>query len=193
MSRPRSATTGLPRRPGTDPGPRRCGGQSPDRASEPFQEALSGDLALEDQLLDRARYIKALAVAAQRPDIEKLVVPVDHCPHRDGGLADHRAGRALEALRGVRPAFDDVISRGAHAGVVAVKALAASRDDALASAERVTRQKGGQIAANRLRSTGEYSITCPFVVYSRLMTGLRSSAATRIPTRGWRSTVFWPH
>ena len=101
--------------------------------------------------------------------------------------------RALEALRGVRPAFDDVISRGAHAGVVAVKALAASRDDALASAERVTRQEGGQIATNRLRSTGEYSITfSPFVVYSRLMTGLRSSAATRIPTRGWRSTVFWP-
>ena len=50
--------------------------------------------------------------------------------------------RALEALRGVRPAFDDVTSRGAHAGVVAVKALAASRDDALASAEGVTRQEG---------------------------------------------------
>ena len=61
--------------------------------AEPFQEALLGDLALEDQLLDRARYIKALAVAAQRPDIEKLFVPVDHCPRRDGGLADHRAGR----------------------------------------------------------------------------------------------------
>jgi hypothetical protein len=73
--------------------------------------------------------------------------------------------RALEALRGVRPAFDDVIRRGAHADVVAVKALAASRHDALASAERVTRQEGGQIATNRLRSTGEYSITIsPFVV-----------------------------
>lgn len=40
--------------------------------AEPFEEALLGDLALEDQLLDRARYVKALAVAAKRPDIEDL-------------------------------------------------------------------------------------------------------------------------
>jgi hypothetical protein len=39
---------------------------------EPFDEALLGDLALEDQLLDRARYIKALAVAAKRSDVEEL-------------------------------------------------------------------------------------------------------------------------
>ncbi|OBH00305.1 MULTISPECIES: hypothetical protein [unclassified Mycobacterium] len=40
--------------------------------AEPFDEALLGDLALEDQLLDRARYAKALAVAAKRQDIENL-------------------------------------------------------------------------------------------------------------------------
>src|ERR687893_143700 len=40
--------------------------------AQPFDEALLGDLALEDQLLDRARYIKALAVAAQRSDVEAL-------------------------------------------------------------------------------------------------------------------------
>ncbi|CPR13269.1 hypothetical protein BN971_04579 [Mycobacterium bohemicum DSM 44277] len=40
--------------------------------AEPFDEALLGDLALEDQLLDRARYTKALAVAAKRSDIEAL-------------------------------------------------------------------------------------------------------------------------
>jgi hypothetical protein len=40
--------------------------------AEPFDEALLGDLALEDQLLDRARYIKALAVATKRPDVESL-------------------------------------------------------------------------------------------------------------------------
>jgi hypothetical protein len=40
--------------------------------AEPFEEALLGDLALEDQLLDRARYVKALAVAAKRQDIEDL-------------------------------------------------------------------------------------------------------------------------
>ena len=40
--------------------------------AEPFDEALLGDLALEDQLLDRARYLKALAVAAKQPEIESL-------------------------------------------------------------------------------------------------------------------------
>jgi hypothetical protein len=38
----------------------------------PFDEALLGDLALEGQLLDRARYTKALAVAAKRSEIEHL-------------------------------------------------------------------------------------------------------------------------
>ncbi|BBX39616.1 hypothetical protein [Mycobacterium simiae] len=40
--------------------------------AEPFDEALLGDLALEDQLLDRARYTKALAVAAEKQDIVGL-------------------------------------------------------------------------------------------------------------------------
>jgi len=40
--------------------------------AQPFDEALLGDLALEHQLFDRARYVKALAVAAQEPDVEAL-------------------------------------------------------------------------------------------------------------------------
>jgi len=40
--------------------------------AQPFDEALLGDLTLEHQLLDRARYIKALASAARRSDIEAL-------------------------------------------------------------------------------------------------------------------------
>lgn len=40
--------------------------------AEPFDEALLGDLALEDQLLDRARYTKALAIAAKNKDVEGL-------------------------------------------------------------------------------------------------------------------------
>jgi hypothetical protein len=40
--------------------------------AEPFDEALLGDLALEDQLLDRSRYTKALAVAAKRQDVVDL-------------------------------------------------------------------------------------------------------------------------
>lgn len=40
--------------------------------AQPFDEALLGDLALEDQLLDRSRYLKALAVAAKQTELEKL-------------------------------------------------------------------------------------------------------------------------
>ena len=40
--------------------------------AEPFDEALLGDLALEGQLLDRARYVKALAVSAKNSDVEDL-------------------------------------------------------------------------------------------------------------------------
>ncbi|MFD3458915.1 ferritin-like domain-containing protein [Nocardia fluminea] len=40
--------------------------------AQPFDEALLGDLTLEHQLLDRARYIKALATTAQLPDVVAL-------------------------------------------------------------------------------------------------------------------------
>ena len=40
--------------------------------AQPFGEALLGDLALEHQLLVRARYIKALAVALGNPAVENL-------------------------------------------------------------------------------------------------------------------------
>ncbi|MGX1810675.1 ferritin-like domain-containing protein [Nocardia sp. NPDC055321] len=40
--------------------------------AQPFDEALLGDLALEHQLLDRARYIKALATNAREPQVVLL-------------------------------------------------------------------------------------------------------------------------
>ncbi|MDE1675080.1 ferritin-like domain-containing protein [Nocardia gipuzkoensis] len=44
----------------------------------PFDEALLGDLTLEHQLVDRARYIKALATTAQLPEVvalaERLII-----------------------------------------------------------------------------------------------------------------------
>ncbi|MEV3965766.1 ferritin-like domain-containing protein [Nocardia sp. NPDC050193] len=40
--------------------------------AQPFDEALLGDLTLEHQLLDRARYVKALATSAERSDIAAL-------------------------------------------------------------------------------------------------------------------------
>ncbi|MEU8894572.1 ferritin-like domain-containing protein [Nocardia sp. NPDC048505] len=40
--------------------------------AQPFDEALLGDLVLEHQLLDRARYLKALAISAGSQDIAAL-------------------------------------------------------------------------------------------------------------------------
>ncbi|MDH6286068.1 ferritin-like domain-containing protein [Rhodococcus opacus] len=40
--------------------------------AQPFDEALLGDLILEHQLLDRARYLRALATASQHPGIVAL-------------------------------------------------------------------------------------------------------------------------
>jgi hypothetical protein len=158
--------------------------------AEPFDEALLGDLALEDQLLDRARYIKALAVAAKQPDIEALasrlitahsatVTWLTTVLAEDalGGPAALRrtpfqaaAGatvkvlnlpvlwstrgfdKALEAARGVRPAIEDLVNRGARAGGVTAKTLSASRDAALATAEKVIREGGADHAADALHS-----------------------------------------
>jgi hypothetical protein len=40
--------------------------------AEPFEEALLGDLALENELLNRARYVKALAVTVKHKDAQDL-------------------------------------------------------------------------------------------------------------------------
>ncbi|WP_433194460.1 ferritin-like domain-containing protein [Nocardia sp. CA-107356] len=40
--------------------------------AQPFEEALLGDLTLEHQLLDRARYIKALATTTGHPEMVRL-------------------------------------------------------------------------------------------------------------------------
>jgi hypothetical protein len=156
----------------------------------PFDEALLGDLALEHQLLDRSRYLKALAVAAGNKDVEKLAAELitAHTATVDwlttvlaedalGGPAALRrtptqaaAGiavkianlpltwstrgidRALDAIRNTQPALEDLADRGAQAGSVAAKAFSASRDAALQTAEKVTRDAGADDAADVLHS-----------------------------------------
>lgn len=158
--------------------------------AQPFDEALLGDLALENQLLDRSRYLKALAVAAELPDIESLATRLITAHSATvawlttvlaedalGGPAALRRtplqaatgtavklfnlpvewstrglDRAADALRSARPAFNDLVGRGAHAGDVATKALAASRNAALEAAERVTRNEGARQTADALHS-----------------------------------------
>ncbi|MGY4708202.1 ferritin-like domain-containing protein [Mycolicibacterium sp. CBM1] len=158
--------------------------------AQPFDEALLGDLALEGQLLDRSRYLKALAVATRQSEVESLANRLITAHSATVGwlttvLAEDALGgpaalrrtplqiatglamrvanwpmissvrgidRALDALRNTRPAVDDLVSRGAHAGEVAVKAVAASRDAALETAERVARREGADGAADALHS-----------------------------------------
>ena len=158
--------------------------------AQPFGEALLGDLALEHQLLDRARYIKALAVAMGNSDTQKLADRLieAHSATVDwlttvlaedalGGPAAlqrtplqtatgvavklvnvpmswsaKRLDRAVDSVRATPPALGQLLSRGAHAGDVAAKALSASRDAALATAERITRREGADQAADALHS-----------------------------------------
>ena len=158
--------------------------------AQPFAEALLGDLALEHQLLDRARYLKALAVAKGNSDVEKLADRLieAHSATVDWlttVLAEDALGgpaalqrtplqaatgvavrivnvpvswsatglnRAVDTVRAAPPALGDLLSRGAHAGGVAAKALSASRDAALATAERITRREGADQAADALHS-----------------------------------------
>jgi hypothetical protein len=158
--------------------------------AEPFEEALLGDLALEDQLLDRSRYIKALAVAAKQPAVEELAerlitahtatvnwlttvlaeealggpaalrrTPVQAVTGTAVRLANlpvvwttRGVDYTVETLRSAGPAVGQLINRGANAGEIAAKTLAASRDAALATAEKVTRREGADKAANALHA-----------------------------------------
>jgi len=158
--------------------------------AQPFDEALLGDLALEDQLLDRSRYIKALAVSAKRTDVQELAdrLITAHSATVNwlttvlaedalGGPAALRrtplqaaAGTAVklvnlpgqwsaqsvegvaELVRSAGPAVDDLVRRAQHASDVALKALGASRDAALQSAEAVVRGEGAEQAADALHS-----------------------------------------
>ncbi|KIA64361.1 hypothetical protein [Nocardia vulneris] len=158
--------------------------------AQPFDEALLGDLALEHQLLDRARYLKALATTAEHAGIVALAdrLIAAHSATVDwlttvlaedalGGPAALRrtpfqaaAGtavklvnipvtwsargidRALDTFRSAPPAFEELLARGAYAGDVAVKALAASRDAVLETAEQVAHREGARGAAEAVHS-----------------------------------------
>ena len=158
--------------------------------AQPFDEALLGDLILEHQLLDRARYLKALAVGAGEKDVEALAAelitahsatvewlttvlaedalggpaalrrtPVQAA----AGLAVKLANlpltwsargidRVLDAIRNTQPTLEELADRAAAAGDVATKAFTASRDAALETAEKVTRDAGADDAADVLHS-----------------------------------------
>jgi hypothetical protein len=158
--------------------------------AQPFDEALLGDLALEDQLLDRSRYIKALAVAEKNSDVQELAdrlitahsatvnwlttvlaedalggpaalrrtplqaaagttVKIVSLP---GQWSAQSAERVAELLRSTGPAVDDLVRRAQRAGEVALKAIGASRDAALQSAEATIRDEGAEKTADALHN-----------------------------------------
>ncbi|MFC0453911.1 hypothetical protein [Rhodococcus jostii] len=158
--------------------------------AQPFDEALLGDLALEHQLLDRARYVKALATAAKKQDVVRLAdrlitahtatvewlttvlaeealggpTALRRTPFQAAAGATVRLinvpvswsargiDRAVDAARTTPSMLSTLLGRGAHAGDVAVKTLAASRDAALETAEQVTRSEGADGIADALHS-----------------------------------------
>ncbi|MCW2512571.1 MAG: hypothetical protein JWR11_1613 [Mycobacterium sp.] len=158
--------------------------------AQPFDEALLGDLALEHQLFDRARYVKALAVASKNSDVEALATRLitAHAATVDwlstvlaedalGGPAALRrtplqaaAGtavqlfnvpvnwsirsldKAVETVRSTPIALSELVNRGKHVGEMAGKTVAASRDAALETAEKVIRDGGAEQAADVLHS-----------------------------------------
>src|SRR5690242_19351058 len=158
--------------------------------AQPFDEALLGDLALEDQLLDRARYIKALAVAGKHTDVQVLAdrlitahsatvnwlttvlaedalggpaalrrtplqaaagttVKIVSLP---GQWSAQSVERVAELVRSTGPAVDELVRRAQRAGEVALKAIGASRDAALQSAEAVVRDEGADKTADALHN-----------------------------------------
>lgn len=156
--------------------------------AQPFDEALLGDLALEHQLLDRSRYVKALATSSGNREVVKLAdrLVTAHSATVEwlttvlaedalGGPAALRRtptqaatgvavrwmnapvswstkgiDQAMEAVRTTGPRLSRLLSRGAHAGDVAARTLAAGRDAALERAEEITRDEGADAVADAL-------------------------------------------
>ncbi|NKR49349.1 ferritin-like domain-containing protein [Rhodococcus hoagii] len=156
--------------------------------AQPFEEALLADLALEHQLLDRARYLKALATAERREDVAKLAdrlitahsatvewlttvlaeealggpVALRRTPAQAAAGVAVRWMNApvswsargidqmMDAVRSAGPRFDRLLSRGAYAGDVATRTIAAGRDGVLERAEEVTRDRGVDAVADAL-------------------------------------------
>ncbi|MGW6655876.1 ferritin-like domain-containing protein [Rhodococcus sp. NPDC055024] len=163
--------------------------------AQPFDEAILGDLGLEHQLLDRSRYLKALATAGGDQTVATLAdrLITAHSATVDwlttvlaeealGGPAALRRtpmqaatgaairlvnvpvswstrslDRAIDAVRTSPPVLGELISWGAYAGDVTVKTLSASRDAAIATAEKVTRREGADGAADVFRSVRKSS------------------------------------
>ncbi|MFM1722405.1 ferritin-like domain-containing protein [Rhodococcus sp. PAM 2766] len=156
--------------------------------AQPFDEALLGDLVLEHQLLDRSRYLKALATAEHHRDLVELAdrLVTAHSATVEwlttvlaeealGGPAALRRSPAqaatgaavrwmnapvswsarsidqvMDAVRSAGPRMNQLLSRGAHAGDVAARTIAASRDAALERAEVITREEGAAAVADAL-------------------------------------------
>lgn len=158
--------------------------------AQPLEEALLADLNLEDQLLNRARYVKALAVAERNTEIQRLadrlvnahaatvdwlttvlaedalggpaalrrtpaqavVAAAVRAANMPMNLSVRGVERAIETARSARPAVQNLVDRGTHLGEVAAKAVRASGDAALHTAEQVVRREGEDGAADALHS-----------------------------------------
>jgi hypothetical protein len=144
--------------------------------TQPLDEALLGDLALEHQLRDRARYVAALAEAAGLPAVQALAADLE-AAHTEtvhwltrvltdlaGGHAALNASPLQQVAAHVtraanspaRPALDEAAATVSHtvsdaAGQVAdtaVSAVSTGRDVAARTVDQVTRLLPGPGAAD---------------------------------------------
>ena len=178
--------------------------------AQPLDEAVLGDLALEHQLRDRARYVAALAGAAGRPEVRELAddLVAAHAETVDwltGVLADLGVGRpaALGAspLQQVaaqvthvantpaRPVLDKVGAGVARSVDVATEVAGTARDtaaDALGTATAATGDaatglaRTATAAAGAVQDTAAQTLGTVVDVTGKAVTGVTQAATAAV-------------
>jgi len=116
--------------------------------AEPFDEALFQDLMLEQQLLDRARYLKVLAEAAGKPSVRVLAEQLESA--HSATLDQHRACRGSSRWAGGLAGYAAAACDGrSHQG----------RQHADARRPRGRQSRCGRRAGRRRQGTG--NCRCP--------------------------------
>src|SRR6478735_8107465 len=134
---------------------------------QPIAAALFGDLALEHQLLDRARYLEALADTADHADTRNLarrlqaahqetiewITSVQKAVRRLTSVIILPARRTAEWINAAAEAVARTRSRVGTVAGAAVDSLTAGRDAALLEAEQIATRKGARSTETALRRT----------------------------------------
>jgi hypothetical protein len=121
---------------------------------QPLTGALFGDLYLEHQLPDRARYLEALADAADHNEARLLARRLQAAHHETvSWITSVLVEEASGEVTAVHPPAVRTRSRVATVTGAAADSLAAGRDAGLHQAEEIANRKGAHATADRLHRT----------------------------------------